>query len=194
MRGCMARHMCLSLINPRFLSRSAMKNNAETLQVLMDELHLSQTRCALVISEITLRPLSARSVRAWLTDPTNPSSRNCPDWALTALLEYKSRPIVWDDEEPMVVEPPSISAHPNDSGKVESAIQKFEGTFPYTFEELDAAFTASMEEEKKQKEDKTRSKLEQIRYRCPQCRLRVFGKADLWVICGECRCALEEND
>lgn len=35
--------------------------------------------------------------------------------------------------------------------------------------------------------------LEQIRYRCPQCRLRVFGKADLWVVCGECRCALEED-
>ena len=171
-----------------------MKNNAATLQVLMNELHLSQTRCASVISQITLRPLSARSVRAWLTDPTNPSARNCPDWAVKALVEYKSRPIVWDDEEPAIEEPPSITAHPAEAEKVESAIQKFDRTFPYTFEELDAALRASIEEEKKEKEDKKRSKLEQIRYRCPQCRLRVFGKADLWIICGDCRCALEEND
>ena len=61
---------------------------------------------------------------------------------------------------------------------------------PYSIEELDAA----VEEDKKVKEGVKGSKLEQILYRCPQCLLRAFGKAGLWVVCGECRCAMEEND
>ena len=90
--------------------------------------------------------------------------------------------MVFDDDEPI-----------DDQPSVSTASQALP-PLPYSFEELDAAFTAAMEEDRKLKEDEQRSKLEQVRYRCPQCRLRVFGKADLWVVCGECRCALEEDN
>ena len=129
-----------------------MQSNKDTLQVLMNELFLSQTRCAVVISEITLRPLSARAVRAWLTDPNNPSARKCPDWAINALVEYKNRPMFFDDEE-LNDDLPIIGGHQKNTEAVEHAIHNFEQTFPYSFEELDAAFTAAVEEEKKAKED-----------------------------------------
>jgi hypothetical protein len=156
-------------------------DNKTRFERLLRECWLNQTKAAEVISEITLRPLSARAVRSWLTDPANPSHRQCPEWAINALVEYKNRPMVFDDDEP-IDDQPSVSAASHTLPSL-----------PYSFEELDAAFTAAMDEEKKLKEDEQRSKLEQVRYRCPQCRLRVFGKADLWVVCGECRCALDED-
>jgi hypothetical protein len=159
-------------------------DNKTRFELLLREYWLTQTKAAEVISEITQRPLSARAVRSWLTDPANPSHRQCPEWAINALAEYKNRPMVFDDDEP-IDNLPTVGALQNDTANQ---------NFPYSFEELDSAFTAAMEEDKKLKEDEKRSKLEQIRYRCPQCRLRVFGKADLWVVCGECRCALEEDD
>ncbi len=157
-------------------------DNKTRFEWLLRECGLNQTKAAEVISEITLRPLSARAVRSWLTDPANPSHRQCPEWAINALVEYKNRPMVFDDDEPI-----------DDQPSVSTASQALP-SLPYSFEELDAAFTAAMEEDRKLKEDEQRSKLEQVRYRCPQCRLRVFGKADLWVVCGECRCALEEDN
>ena len=156
-------------------------DNKTRFERLLRECWLNQTKAAEVISEITQRPLSARAVRSWLTDPANPSHRQCPEWAINALVEYKNRPMVFDDDEPI-----------DDQPSVSTASQTLLSLL-YSFEELDAAFTAAMDEEKKLKEDEQRSKLEQVRYRCPQCRLRVFGKADLWVVCGECRCALEED-
>jgi len=166
-------------------------DNKIRFEKLLRECWLTQTKAAEVISEITQRPLSARAVRSWLTDPANPSHRQCPEWAINALVEYKSRPMVFDDGE----DDAQISAYvqKNTPEVAASSIKTIDSAFPYSFEELDAAFTAAFEEDKKAKEDKERSKLEQIRYRCPQCRLRVFGKADLWVVCGECRCALEED-
>jgi hypothetical protein len=168
-------------------------DNKTRFELLLRECWLTQTKAAEVISGITQRPLSARAVRSWLTDPTNPSHRQCPEWAINALVEYKNRPVVFEDDQ-SIDDLPCVGGQPKTSGAAGNAIQKFESTFPYSFEELDAALRASIEEEKKEKEDKKRSKLEKIRYRCPQCRLRVFGKADLWVVCGECRCSLEEDD
>lgn len=163
-------------------------DNKTRFELLLRDCWLTQTKAAKVISEITQRPLSARAVRSWLTDPANSSYRQCPEWAINALVEYKNRPKVLDDEEDEV----QISVGIQQTNP-EVAAKTIDSTFPYSIEELDAAFTAAYEEDRKAKEDKERSKLEQIRYLCPQCRLRVFGKADLWVICGECRCALEED-
>jgi hypothetical protein len=162
-------------------------DNKTRFELLLRECWLTQTKAAKVISEITQRPLSARAVRSWLTDPANPSHRQCPEWAINALVEYKSRPMVFGDEED------NLGIQQNIPEVAASSDKTIDSAFPYSFEELDAAFTAAFEEDKRAKEGKERSKLEQIRYRCPQCRLRVFGKADLWVVCGECRCALEED-
>lgn len=45
-----------------------------------------------VISQLTARKVSARTVQAWLIEPGRPSSRQCPEWAVKALLDYKSIP------------------------------------------------------------------------------------------------------
>jgi hypothetical protein len=42
----------------------------------------------------------------------------------------------------------NLGAQLNNSGATENAIQKFEHTFRYSFEELDAAFRVAMEDEK----------------------------------------------
>ena len=123
-------------------------DNKTRFERLLRECWLNQTKAAEVISEITQRPLSARAVRSWLTDPANPSHRQCPEWAINALVEYKNRPMVFDDDEPI-----------DDQPSVSTASQTLLSLL-YSFEELDAAFTAAMDEEKKLKEDEQRSKLE----------------------------------
>lgn len=45
-------------------------------------------RAARVISEITKKEVSARSIQAWLIDPLKQSSRTCPAWAVEALEQY----------------------------------------------------------------------------------------------------------
>lgn len=45
-----------------------------------------------VISKLTARNVSARTVQAWLIEPGRPSSRQCPEWAVKALLDYKAVP------------------------------------------------------------------------------------------------------
>lgn len=45
-------------------------------------------RAARVISEITKKEVSARSIQAWLIDPLKQSSRTCPSWAVEALEQY----------------------------------------------------------------------------------------------------------
>lgn len=63
-----------------------MPNNRDLLINLLAENHLTQAKAAYLICEYTRRPCSVRAVRSWVNDPTKPSSRNCPDWAIEALL------------------------------------------------------------------------------------------------------------
>lgn len=41
-----------------------------------------------MISGISEKTVSARSIQAWLIDPTKRSSRTCPEWAVEALETY----------------------------------------------------------------------------------------------------------
>ncbi|RRS01184.1 hypothetical protein EIP75_21655 [Aquabacterium soli] len=61
-------------------------SNRDRYQQLLTDHGLTQAQSAEVISKITLRPCSVRTVRAWLADSDKPSSRPCPDWAVSALL------------------------------------------------------------------------------------------------------------
>lgn len=63
-----------------------MPNNRDLLINLLAENNLTQSKAAYLICEYTRRPCSVRAVRSWINDPTKPSSRNCPDWAIEALL------------------------------------------------------------------------------------------------------------
>ncbi len=72
-------------------------------------------------------------------------------------------------------------------------------TLPYSFEELDAAFTevftpqllppASAVPTTKPKVSSNKHK-----YRCPKCHMQLWGKPELYVICGECNTALVETE
>ncbi|MCL6336280.1 hypothetical protein EXT65_21030 [Pectobacterium carotovorum subsp. carotovorum] len=54
---------------------------------LLKEYGLTQARAAYLICEHTRRPCSVRAVRSWLNDPSKPSARTCPDWAVDALKQ-----------------------------------------------------------------------------------------------------------
>lgn len=49
-------------------------------------------RAATVLSQITGRNVSERTIQAWLIDPRRRSSRNCPHWAIKALKNYLENP------------------------------------------------------------------------------------------------------
>ena len=70
-----------------------MDNRARYLQLLQDN-GITQAYSATLLEAITYRPCSARTVRSWLNDPSKPSSRPCPDWAVAALakaIDYMQR-------------------------------------------------------------------------------------------------------
>jgi ribosomal protein S27E len=151
-------------------------NNKERFELLLKDCWLTQTRAAEVIEEITQRPLSARAVRSWLTDQTKPSYRPCPDWAIEALQEYKRRPMVFDDEP---AEPDVVAAINPDDQPIALGI-------PYTMKELMDAFEAAQAAPTKRRISKTQQEHENIRYRCPSCKMQVFGASGLMVGCITC--------
>lgn len=70
-----------------------MDNRSQFKKILLEN-NITQAESARLISEWTKRPCSIRSIRSWLNNPTKPSSRSCPDWALNALkniVEKKSK-------------------------------------------------------------------------------------------------------
>lgn len=70
-----------------------MDNRARFLE-LLEAYGITQSKSAELISAITERPCSDRTVRSWLNDPEKPSSRPCPDWAVSALakaIDYMER-------------------------------------------------------------------------------------------------------
>lgn len=62
-----------------------MVSNRMRYQQLLDAHGITQVYSATLIEAVTKRPCSPRTVRAWLNDPAKPSSRQCPDWAVSAL-------------------------------------------------------------------------------------------------------------
>lgn len=161
--------------------------NKEKFESLLARCCLTQTRAAKVISDITQRPLSPRAVRAWLTDPTKPSFRSCPNWAIDALEEYERRPMVFDDEvEDTKDQHPSSNAkdktvaHPDDLPIAPG--------IPYSMRELEAAFDASFSApvKKPKRSPKVQQDYENVRYRCPDCKIQVWGAPNLIVGCITC--------
>ncbi|MFT3931058.1 MAG: SprT-like domain-containing protein [Spongiibacteraceae bacterium] len=72
---------------------------------------------------------------------------------------------------------------------------------PYSFEELDAAFTSAFTPQllppaQVGSVPTTRPKISsnKHKYRCPKCHLQLWGKPELYVICGECNAALVESE
>jgi len=61
-------------------------DNREAFQRLLAKHKLTQADSAALICKQTQRPCSVRAVRSWLNDPDKPSSRACPEWALSALI------------------------------------------------------------------------------------------------------------
>ena len=153
-------------------------SNKEDFKSLLRACWLTQTRAAQVISEITLRPLSTRTVRSWLTDPANPSYRPCPDWAIEALREFQRRPMAFEDEEDSPYEPVKPTPIPIEKVPVPR------GALPYSFEELDAAFTTAIAESATKKSKQ--NEFEHFRYRCPNCRIHVWGAQGLILSCLNC--------
>ncbi|RZI60590.1 MAG: hypothetical protein EOP14_00500 [Pseudomonas sp.] len=62
-------------------------SNQESYLRLLSESGLTQAQSAELITAVTQRPCSVRTVRSWLADSTKPSARPCPDWAIAALTK-----------------------------------------------------------------------------------------------------------
>lgn len=62
-----------------------MLSNRERYLQLLETNGISQVYSATLIEAVTERPCSPRTVRSWLNDPSKPSSRDCPSWAVAAL-------------------------------------------------------------------------------------------------------------
>lgn len=62
-------------------------DNREKFKALLEQYNISQARSAELLCIHTQRPCSVRTIRSWLNDPNKPSSRPCPDWAVTVLEE-----------------------------------------------------------------------------------------------------------
>ncbi|MIU28026.1 hypothetical protein ATR96_24815 [Salmonella enterica] len=60
-------------------------DNRKIFLALLADNGLTQAKAAYLICEYTRRPCSVRTVRSWVNDPTKPSSRPCPEWAVNAL-------------------------------------------------------------------------------------------------------------
>lgn len=85
------------------------------------------------------------------------------------------------------------------SPMAESAIHKFEQTFPYTFEELDAALQASLRAPEPVRPltvptSRPANKSNRHKYQCPQCSMQVWGKPELYIVCGDCEKTLTEYE
>lgn len=59
--------------------------NRERYQAILKQYRLTQAASAALICQQTQRPCAVRTVKSWLNDPSKPSSRPCPDWAIAAL-------------------------------------------------------------------------------------------------------------
>lgn len=60
-------------------------DNRKRFLLLLEANNIKQRESAVLIAAVTQRPCKERTVRSWLNDPSKPSSRPCPDWALAAL-------------------------------------------------------------------------------------------------------------
>jgi predicted SprT family Zn-dependent metalloprotease len=72
-------------------------------------------------------------------------------------------------------------------------------TFPYSIEELDAAFTEAFAPQllppaNPVSSTKPKAINNKHKYRCPKCHMQLWGKPELYVICGECDTTLVETD
>ncbi len=72
-------------------------------------------------------------------------------------------------------------------------------TFPYSMEELEAAFDATFPSQTLPASNnipttKPRQSSNKHKYRCPRCHMQLWGKPDLFVICGECNNVLVESE
>lgn len=72
-------------------------------------------------------------------------------------------------------------------------------SLPYSFEELDAAFTAAFTPQLLPPANaipttKPKVSSNKHKYRCPKCHLQMWGKPEAYVICGECNAAMVESE
>lgn len=60
-------------------------SNRDIFIQLLHDYGITQKKAAELICLQTMRPCSVRAIKSWVNDPSKPSSRNCPNWAINAL-------------------------------------------------------------------------------------------------------------
>ncbi|MDT4292364.1 hypothetical protein RO575_22590 [Methylomonas sp. MO1] len=67
------------------------ESNQQEFRTILSTYKLTQTQAAELITKETGQKVGARKIRSWLANPEIASSRNCPNWALTALKRVIQR-------------------------------------------------------------------------------------------------------
>jgi len=57
---------------------------------MLEQLGITQAQAAELITKKTLRKVSTRAVKSWLSAPTAKTARACPAWAIKALKEIEN--------------------------------------------------------------------------------------------------------
>ncbi len=59
--------------------------NQQEFRAILATYNITQAQAAELITAETGQKVGTRKIRTWLAAPETPSSRSCPNWALTAL-------------------------------------------------------------------------------------------------------------
>ncbi|MCF7970083.1 MAG: hypothetical protein K9L22_02820 [Methylococcaceae bacterium] len=94
--------------------------------LIQDHFFGEKGRVAGVISSITQKNVSARTIQSWLIDLDKPSSRRCPAWAIKALDDYLADPKNKSELEAIAQHNPKESQAPSSTHWEEEAYDKSE--------------------------------------------------------------------
>ena len=116
----------------------------------------------------------------------------------------------WLDRYPVIKTQHVLSESPNDAmerSPVPLTLRHIDAVatatapldLPYSFEELDAAFTSAINAQFSPASltvptTRPQHRSAKHKYRCPKCAMLLWGKPDLSVICGECELPLVETE
>ena len=64
--------------------------NQKEFRAILEQLGITQAQAAELITKKTLRKVSTRAVKSWLSAPTAKTARTCPAWAIKVLQEIEN--------------------------------------------------------------------------------------------------------
>ncbi len=103
----------ITLKDDLWLHMEADSRRSKLRSLIQDNFFGENSRIAGVISDVTKKNVSARTIQSWLIDLDKPSSRRCPAWAIKALDDYLADPKNKNELEAIAQHKPKYSQAPS---------------------------------------------------------------------------------